>query len=84
MNEQQFQSEMSRAQTLGRLASDPIQADYYSGYARGVRRQYHGDQFGSQQEHDLWLSLVDDTDESRTALGRGYRDGLLFGDDRVD
>jgi len=79
MTEQQFQSEMSRAKTLGRLASDPNQADYHAGYIRGLRRNYYGEQFGSQQEHELWLGLNDDLDESRSARGRGYRDGFAFG-----
>ncbi len=78
MNEQQFQSEMTRAETFRRLATDPIQADYYAAYIRGLRRQHHGEQFGTAEEHELWMGLSDDPDPSRAARGRGYRDGLLF------
>ena len=77
MNEATFQSEMRRAETMRRLATGPTEPDYYAGYIRGLRRQYHGEQFGTQAEHDLWMSLADDQDdEQRAAKGRGYRDGF--------
>lgn len=79
MTEQQFQSEMRRTQTMGRLATNPTDSDYYAGYTRGLQRAFHGEQFGNQQEHDLWLGLATDADESRATRGRGYRDGLAFG-----
>ena len=81
-NEQHFQifkSEMRRAETMRRLATDPIEGDYYAGYMRGLRRNYHGEPFGTKEEHTLWLSLKDSEDQSRAARGRGYRDGLVFG-----
>jgi hypothetical protein len=80
MNERQFQSEMNRAETMRRLATDPNEAAYFVGYVRGLRRGYHGERFGSQQEHELWQNLADSDDQSRAAQGRGYRDGLRFAD----
>jgi len=76
MNQATFQSEMHRAAAMRRLATDPGEADYYAGYIRGLRRRYHGEQFGTAESHVLWMSLADDQDESRAAMGRGYRDGL--------
>ena len=49
--------------------------DYWAGYQRGLRRAFHGERFGTDAEHQLWLSLSDD----RAELGRGYRDGLTAG-----
>ena len=57
----------------------PPQEDpyYWEGYQRGLRRAYYGEVFGTEEEHNLWLSLADDeVDESRRERGRGYRDGL--------
>ena len=77
MNEATFQSEMRRAEALRRLSADPMEGEYYAGYIRGLRRAYHGEQFGTAAEHELWLSLADDqADEARAARGRGYRDAL--------
>jgi len=50
--------------------------DYWTGRIRGLRRAYHGEQFGTDAEHALWLSLSTSDDTSRSELGRGYRDGL--------
>jgi hypothetical protein len=79
MNEQQFQSEMTRVEALRRLTQEPEKGDYYAGYIRGLRRNFHGERFGTQAEHETWLNLAGDADESRAARGRGYRDGLQFG-----
>jgi len=78
MTEQQFQSEIRHAQTMERLEHEPGRADYWSGYMRGVRRSFHGADFGNEVEHALWLSLTGDEDESRNQRGLGYRAGLAF------
>jgi hypothetical protein len=78
MTEQQFQSEMRRVETMRRLATDPMQSDYYAGYIRGLRRAYHGENFGTPQEHDIRIALVNSEDESQKKQGLGYRDGLAF------
>lgn len=50
--------------------------DYYIGYTRGLRKAYHGDIFGTREEHDLWYNIPEnDTDIFRRQRGRGYRDG---------
>lgn len=77
MNRQRFQSEMRRAETMRRTI-DPDRSDYWAGYLRGLRRLYHGENFGTPEEHDLWLSLVDRDDDRSRQRGRGYRDGLAF------
>lgn len=69
---------MRRADTLRRVEPDPVRAEWWSGYMRGLRRAHHGERFGTQAEHELWLSASSSTDPSRAALGRGYRAGLTL------
>lgn len=64
MNESKFKTYMRAAQTMG--------GDYASGYQRGLRRHYHGDNFGTPAEHEQWLHLSG----HRQELGDGYRDGF--------
>lgn len=73
-----FASLLRRADTLRRLESDPTRESWWTGYMRGLRRAHHGERFGSQTEHDLWLSAADSTDPQRAALGRGYAAGLTL------
>lgn len=73
-----FQSLMRRADTLRRIETDPIKTEWWAGYMRGLRRAHHGEKFGTQSEHELWLSTIDSPDESRAALGRGYCAGLAM------
>jgi len=42
-----------------------------------VRRNYQGEDFGTLEEHQKWLSLIDD--KYRNELGRGYRNALAIG-----
>lgn len=79
MTEQKFTSEIRRAETMRGL-SDLMMAEYWAGYIRGLRRMYHGEKFGTNDEHEQWLSAANSRDESRKQLGRGYKDGLMFGE----
>lgn len=73
-----FASLMRRADTLRRVEPDPVRAEWYAGYMRGLRRAHHGERFGTEAEHDLWLSAYESPDPMRAALGRGYRSGLTL------
>ena len=64
MKETQFKSYIAATKNLG--------GDYGAGYRRGIRRHYHGEQFGTDDEHEQWLGLKDYQQE----LGDGYRDGF--------
>lgn len=70
---------MRRAQAMAQLDESPLRQEYWTGYQRGLRRAYHGTKFGTQAEHKLWMSLIDDPDESREQRGLGYRDGWAAG-----
>lgn len=73
MNKEYFEQEMIRARTYQRLGDHP---DYWAGYMRGLRRTFHGNNFGTQEEHEMWISFQNENDERRRWLGRGYVDGL--------
>ena len=67
MNEREFKSLMNRARLLG--------GDYAAGYQRGLRRHYHGEAFGSAEEHEKFMGFGLNGDY-REEMGRGYRDGF--------
>lgn len=69
-----FETEMRRAQIM--QTAEPDRADYWTGFQRGLRRAHHGESFGTQAEHELWLSLADDEMADRRMKGEGYRAGL--------
>jgi hypothetical protein len=69
-----FESEMRRTDVMKK--ADPERAEYWNGYQRGLRRKHHGENFGTEAEHQLWLSLIDDEDDTKRQRGEGYRDGL--------
>ncbi len=75
MKQSLFEHEMRKAQAFARLGE---RSDYWMGYQRGLRRRYHGDNFGDPGEHELWLTASGDhhRDERRA----GYHDGY-FGPD---
>jgi len=73
-----FASLMRRADTLRRVEPDPARNDWWAGYMRGLRRAHHGENFGTEAEHELWLSASESPDPQRAALGRGYRAGLTL------
>jgi len=76
MTESEFKSNAAGGKTLAELSSYP-DSEYWAGYQRGIRRNYHGDKFGTTDEHALWLSLADETgDDTRRFRGIGYRVGF--------
>lgn len=52
--------------------ANALKDDYSRGYIRGLRRHYHGDNFGTNEEHEKFMAL----DEHHQATGAGYRDGF--------
>jgi len=78
MNEQKYHSESRRAEQMKKAEPDKI--PYWEGYKRGLQRFFHGDKFGTSEEHELWLSLINRKDDKSKQRGQGYRDGLLYGE----
>jgi hypothetical protein len=64
MNEQKFKTLMRAADSVG--------GDYASGYHKGLRRHYHGEKFGTPEEHEKYMAM----DGHRQEMGDGYRDGF--------
>lgn len=70
-----FQKNLTAARAFQAAAVDP---SFWEGYIRGLRRHYHGAQFGTAEEHAEWMALADGQgDEQRIAKGRGYRAGVI-------
>ena len=67
--------DLKRYRTLTRRSRYASSREYAMGYLRGLRRHYHGENFGTPDEHALWMSLGLDGDP-RVDLGCGYRDGV--------
>jgi hypothetical protein len=80
MDEKIFQSELNRAKTNQSMSKEPIEADYWDGYQRGLRRLFLGERFGTARQHAQWLCFSGDANRSTAARGQGYRDGLRFGE----
>jgi hypothetical protein len=70
------ESEFKKLMGLAR----PDDTGYSTGYQRGLRRHYHGEQFGDPGEHQTWLAMAG----HRQAQGSGYRDGVAGKPPRLD
>ena len=75
MDEHEFRHNILGAKSLGEI-SESLESDFWTGYQRGLRRLYYGENFGTPEEHALWMGLTDDRDESREMRGLGYRFGF--------
>ncbi len=71
MTEGEFQTRRKAAIALRELN---VSAQFWVGYMRGLRMLYHGEIFGTAEEHKRWLCLIDDP--FREDMGRGYRDAF--------
>jgi hypothetical protein len=76
LKKSEFELELHRGLSMLCCASEPDDASYWNGYVRGIRKNYYGKNFGTEAEHELWLTLICETDNRRHSLGEGYRDGL--------
>ena len=68
MEQSEFDHNMSGAKEFATLAEESTELNFWIGYQRGMRRHYHGEKFGTDEEHTLWMSLAE-------TLGTGYRAG---------
>jgi hypothetical protein len=73
MTQGEFRTKMLRAEALFKNEYP----DYFRGYARGLRRKYHGERFGTEAEHEKWMGLVNDEIQDRREVGRGYQVGFI-------
>lgn len=73
MKKSLFDIEMMKADVMGGVE----RTAYWTGYKNGLQRRFHGQAFGTQQEHEQWMAAVADGDEEQKEQSRGYRDGYL-------
>ncbi|MBP8961222.1 hypothetical protein KBG31_03300 [Patescibacteria group bacterium] len=64
MDRRTFEENMVVATLLGKTSNNA----YWRGYQRGLRRLYHGNNFGTDEEHAVWITSVEE-------CGNGYRAG---------
>ncbi len=62
--------EKIRADVMRTTATDPLDAEYWTGYRHGLAAQ--------SEEHDTIMGGIGSPDLARDARGRGYRDGLTW------
>ena len=72
MDEKIFRSLLAMAKTFQQLDADRSQ--YWNGFQRGLRRLYHGEKFGTREEHEKFLCCRDG--DYRRYLQTGYRAGF--------
>lgn len=65
-----FENEMYKAKEFQKVGKKPA---YWTGFMHGLRRRYHGEKFGTLQEHHLWLTASGD--RLKKLRSQGYRDG---------
>ena len=80
MEKKQFQSLLGMAKSMQSIDSD--RADFWSGFQRGLRRLYHGENFGTPDEHQKWMSCRDG--HYRRDLQTGYRAGFYRDQLKID
>ena len=68
-----FDIEMTKAEVMGGVE----RAAYWTGYINGLKRRFHGESFGSQEEHDHWMIAARTGDAEQKEQSQGYRDGYL-------
>jgi len=75
MTEKQFQQNM-RAADENRRSATGSDCEFWSGYIRGLRRNYHGERFGTAAEHLQWMAAAESSSHSRQLRGMGYLAGF--------
>lgn len=73
MKKEQHRHQMAKRKSL---SSTDDRTAYWKGYMRGLRLAYHGKKFESREEHRKWMELINDSDEVKREMGKGYRDGV--------
>jgi hypothetical protein len=76
MRHEKLKALLADADARRKATDDPAEADYLEGYIRGLRRGYHGEVFGTAEEHKRWSNLVDKADQKSQRRGQGYLDGI--------
>jgi len=77
MDEQTFFKLGLAAKSLLEKATDESEREFWEGYRRGLRRKYHGERVGTDEEHAQWMGLAEEKgDLSKRLRGIGYCAGF--------
>lgn len=77
MDDQQFFKLGLATKALQEKAPDAFERNFWDGYRQGLRRKFHGERSGTDEEHARWMSLAEDSaNESERLRGIGYRAGF--------
>ncbi len=77
MDEQKFFKLGLAAKSLLEKAADESERSFWEGYRKGLRRNYHWDRIGPDEEHSLWMGFAAEKDNlSKRLCGIGYRAGF--------
>lgn len=76
MTEHDFQRNLAAAETLGCIAQNSGQYNFWVGYMRGLRRFHYGEKFGTEEDHSHLIAAYDSSYQAEKMLGIGYRAGL--------
>jgi hypothetical protein len=71
MDRDTFENLMYKAKSFKKVGKHP---EYWTGYMHGLRRGFHGEEFGTSHEHHLWMTACEN--EIQKLRSRGYRDGF--------
>jgi len=80
MDKKRFQSLLGMAKSMQSIDHD--RADFWRGFQRGIRRSFHGENFGTQEEHEKFYNCRDG--EYRRDLQTGYRAGYHYDELKID
>jgi DNA-binding transcriptional regulator YiaG len=75
-----FDIEMTKAEVMGGVE----RTHYWTGYKNGLQRRFYGEAFGTQEEHDHWMTTALNGDAEQEEQSRGYHDGYLGAVDLQD
>lgn len=79
MERSTFKSVLGLAKSLEKAHAenkDYRRSEFCRGFRRGIRRLFHGENFGTDEEHNKWMNCADG--EYRKQLQAGYRTGFNY------
>jgi hypothetical protein len=74
MKEKELNLNIRDSYELG-IADGYIDASFWEGYRRGLRRKFYGEEFGTEEEHIKWMDSANNDEKNIRERGLGYRAG---------
>jgi DNA-binding transcriptional regulator YiaG len=80
MDQKKFKSLLSIARSMQMIDSD--RSYFWRGFRRGLQRNYHGENFGTAEEHERWMHST--LSKCRKQVQQGYRAGFYYDQLKID